>query len=152
MYKIILIINLQVENLYENTLFNFLAYMIHHVNMYIDFDTLDEETEELFLKLLDKVPVPGTLRELQTYGNTWGVDSDSLLELPARGFPAFDVLCSIFDEVVSSMSYMLCNFDYYNIILCTYVRMYTFLYVDYLNKPFNDISKKAVKELEVRNF
>ena len=105
MNKRILIINLQVENLYENTLFNFLAYMIHHVNMYIDFDTFDKETEELFLKLLDKVPVPGTLRELQAYGNTWGVDSDSLLELPwpARGFPAFDVLCSAFDEVVSSM-------------------------------------------------
>ena len=77
--------------------------MIHHVNMYIDFDTLDEETEELFLKLLEKVPVPGTLRELQAYGNTWGVDSDSSSKALTRGFPAFDHICAAFDDVLASM-------------------------------------------------
>ena len=68
--------------------------MLYHISEELGLDTYCDETEELFLALVDFVPRPKSLTDLKGYNNTWGVSSDVSDQFQASEFPGFSKICA----------------------------------------------------------
>ena len=90
------------KDFFKTAFHNFLAYMTYHTNQHLNLDVIydcqDAPTKNLFLQLLELVPIPKLL-ELKAYNNTWAIQQ-TLHSKPS--FPFFYKICEILDEMMEA--------------------------------------------------
>jgi hypothetical protein len=82
---------------FESTFHNFMAFMLHHINEELDITSFHENTQELFLEVVDIVELPKSLSIIRSCNNTWGIKKVSTCS-KRNYFPGFNKMFRRFED------------------------------------------------------
>ena len=80
-------------------LHNFLAHMVYHMNVQLNLDTYDDATKELYLNLIDYLPIPRSLRDIDILSS----QSVPYVYLNFQHFPNFENVFMFFDSTLTDV-------------------------------------------------
>jgi hypothetical protein len=91
--KAMISVTAQVFHQFENMLQRFVAYMVYRIHLEFNLHTYDEDTKELFVILIDSLPRPQNLHEVESYTTLRA----SHVSVKFTSFPNFENVCSFID-------------------------------------------------------